>query len=117
MFYCDSTNKGWPNVPLCDAIYENTSKWVSQKGWNDVKMKFARILCSSTILIYAHQRYDDPVIDAVDYFWPSKIAKFVIKEKFTNFYTMELETTSEHETSEAPCNMDSEYSYSKEGTD
>ena len=80
-------------------------------------MKFARILCSSTILIYAHQRYDDPVIDAVDYFWPSKIAKFAIKEKFTNFYTMELETTSELETIEDPCNMDSEYSYSKEGTD
>ena len=79
-------------------------------------MKFARILCSSTILIYAHQRYDDPVIDAVDCFWPSKIAKFVIKEKFTNFYTMELETTSELDTSDTPCNVDSEYSYSKERT-
>ena len=30
---------------------------------------------------------------------------------------MELETTSELDTSDTPCNVNSDYSYSKEGTD
>ena len=53
----------------------------------------------------------------MDFFWPSKVAKFTIKEKFTNYYSMELEKTSELETSDSPCIIDAEYSYSKEGTD
>ena len=69
------------------------------------------------MLIYAHQHYDNPIFDAVDFFWPSKVAKFTIKEKFQSFYNMELETTTKLETNDAPCNIDSEYSYSKEGTD
>ena len=80
-------------------------------------MKFASIYCYSIITIYAHQHYDNPTIDALDYFWPSKVAKFTIKDMVTNYYTMELDTTEDLETSEAPCSIDSEYSYSKEGTD
>ena len=80
-------------------------------------MTFTDILFSSTILIYAHQHYETPVVDAVDYFWPSKVEKFVIKEKFTNYYTMELETTAKLEGTGAPCNVDSEYSYSKVDAD
>ena len=68
-------------------------------------------------MIYAHQHYDNPIIDAMDYFWPSKVAKFVIKDKFSNFYTMEMEKTSEQDASEAPCNADLEYSFPQEGTD
>ena len=68
-------------------------------------------------MIYAHQHYDNPIIDAMDYFWPSKVAKFVIKDKFSNFYTMEMEKTSEQDTSEAPCNVDMEYSFPQEGYD
>ena len=73
------------------------------------------IWCSSTIVIYAHEPYDKPVIDAMNLFWPSKPAKLVIKEKISNMYTMELEKNLVQETNEAPCNMESGYSYSKEG--
>ena len=79
------------------------------------KKILASIQCSSSIIIYAHEHYDNPVINAMNYFWPSKRAKFEIKEKFTNMYTMELDTTLELRTSDAPCNMEPEYSYSKEG--
>ena len=68
-------------------------------------------------MIYAHQHYDNPIIDAMDYFWPSKVAKFVIKDKFSYFYSMEMEKKLELDTSETPCNVDMEYSFPQEGYD
>ena len=71
----------------------------------------------STILIYAHEHYDSPVIDAVDLFRPSKVEKFAINEKHHTYYTLELETSAKLKKTDALCNADSEYSYSKERTD
>ena len=67
--------------------------------------------------MYAHQHYDYPTINAIDYFWPSKVAKFAINKNVHSFYTMEMETNSELVTSGAPCNDNSDYSYSKERID
>ena len=67
----------------------------------------------STITLYAHEHYDYPTIDAMDYFWP-RVAKLSINKNYHSFYTMEMETHSELRTSEARCNDNNEYSFSKE---
>ena len=51
------------------------------------------------------------------YFWPSEVAKFTIKDQFTSYYGLKLETTAELDSLGAPCIGDSGYSYSKEGTE
>ena len=67
--------------------------------------------------MYAHQHYDNPTINAIDYFWPGKVAQFTLNKNVRSYYTMEMETMSELETSDAPCNDNIEYSYSKERID
>ena len=41
----------------------------------------------------------------------------MVKEKFNNFYNMELDKTWKLTSRDDPCNINSEYSYSKEGID
>ena len=118
MYSSNSTDEGWQTVPQPPISYDNTSQWVSQEVeiWlyhNEI----IKDLCCSTILIYAHEHYDHPVIDAVAFYWPSKVAKFEILKNATNFHTMELERTSKMNTNLNPCSSDPEYSVSKEGTD
>ena len=81
------------------------------------KSDFHSIQCSSSIVIYAHQNYDIPLMDAMNFFWPTKIAKLDIKEKMNTFYTMELEKSLELGASDAPCNADLEYTFTEGGTD
>ena len=78
-------------------------------------MIFANIEISSTIMIYAHQHFDNPIVDAMDYHWPIKVTKFAIKAKFSTFYTMEMLKMSERGSNYSPCNLDLKYSYSKGG--
>ena len=117
MSTCDTTDKGWQVISLTDTIYDNTSKWVRKKVGIIYHNHIYYFFACSTILIYAHEHYDSPVIDAVDLFRPSKVEKFAINEKRHTYYTLELETSAKLKKTDALCNADSEYSYSKEITD
>ena len=66
-------------------------------------------------MIYAHQHFDNPIVDAMDYHWPNKVTKFAIKAKLSTFYTMEMLKMSERGSKFSPCNLDLKYSYSKGG--
>ena len=67
--------------------------------------------------MYAHQHYDYPTIDAIDYFRPAKVDKFTLNKNVRSYYTMEMETNIELGTSDSPCDDNLEYSYSKERID